>query len=888
VEVICTRAHNPNQDDQSWPHRNQVADHLLQNNPTMYPEQNLQTCSVCGMPLIIENRYVPIDKLGEGGFGVTYLALDLSFRDEQGNPKKRALKRFKHENFLRSDILQRAKDMAIREASTLDDISHSRIPRVFAPCIFEAPRDQRLPLSQPNELEFYLPEQYIAGKDLDKLQNERLQQEKPEFFSTSEIRNILDDILDILKTIHSKNIIHRDIKPSNIIFSASDNRFHLIDFGVVKVIDQIQSQRHETLFADDGFKPPEQLRDDGFQAPEQLQPNKFSEPCTDLYSLAITCISLLTGCRNPNRELQERPYISRWQEVARVDAKLAAALSRMMQPRKEDRYQSADEIIKSLPKKPRGVFWTIGVVGLLAVVAIAFHIPSIICKLQGNCKLVQPIPSEDLPEYFTAGEESLVDDHMNFASNIESTPKCNEAYDLKIAGMKAFKEDRYVDAEKNFSNAIIGFQNTRQKNVNLVIDETHQPSAPSGDYCPYDAETQIFLENTKARLGNKSPITVAVSIPAGDPDQKGVAFEMLIGAAQAQAKFNASGGADDRLLELIIVKDGNKEEFAKQTAESLKINQIPTVKDGQMTTEKVTVLGVVGYLTSSVALSASEVLDNKLIISSTSTAVRSNDENEDEFNLPENVFRTPSTDNIGGADLASYAMEKSFSKILVVYNSGEPYGRSLTKSFKSEIGDMNIADCDLNNVAPASCPDLGEGGAADAILIIVNTNELGKAETIINRKSSAQQVFGGDALYSGNFFARFQSNADAINGMVLAVPWHWNLPNKEGYQGDPDFILGDSGAKITWGTETVSWRVATTYDAMFAITESLKNIKGDLNSDTLLSEFMSFKGTESGIVGATGNINFDANGDRKPFTGLGVLVEVGNESVPTLLDTPER
>lgn len=77
------------------------------------------------------------------------------------------------------------------------------------------------------EQEFYLIEEHIAG---DTLEEEFLKEENK---SESQTIKIVFELLEILKFIHSNNIIHRDIKPSNMIRNQDDKKLCLIDFGAV-------------------------------------------------------------------------------------------------------------------------------------------------------------------------------------------------------------------------------------------------------------------------------------------------------------------------------------------------------------------------------------------------------------------------------------------------------------------------------------------------------------------------------------------------------------------------------------------------------------------------------------------------------------------------------
>jgi serine/threonine protein kinase len=59
-------------------------------------------------------------------------------------------------------------------------------------------------------------------------------------FSEEKIRQLLADLLPVLKIVHERGVIHRDIKPENIMRRRKDGKLMLIDFGVSK-------QSHHTI-----------------------------------------------------------------------------------------------------------------------------------------------------------------------------------------------------------------------------------------------------------------------------------------------------------------------------------------------------------------------------------------------------------------------------------------------------------------------------------------------------------------------------------------------------------------------------------------------------------------------------------------------------------------
>ena len=124
---------------------------------------------------------------------------------------------------------------------------------------------------------FYLVLEYIDGQNLE----EELSQKGK--FSEQEVLEVLQEILKILRFVHSKGIIHRDIKPSNIM-RRRDGKIFLLDFGAVKQVTNAPiGAATSTGIYSMGFAPPEQM------AGGQVFPS------TDLYALAVTAVMLLTA-----------------------------------------------------------------------------------------------------------------------------------------------------------------------------------------------------------------------------------------------------------------------------------------------------------------------------------------------------------------------------------------------------------------------------------------------------------------------------------------------------------------------------------------------------------------------------------------------------------------
>jgi len=255
-------------------------------------------------------RYKIIRRLGGGGFGEAYLAVDTQL---PGTPQC-VVKQLKPQ----TADLATARRLFDREATTLHKLGqgHDQIPRLFAH--FEE-----------NE-EFYLVEEYYEGETLGE-ELQRLQR-----FREPQAIALLQDILSVLQYVHSHNVIHRDIKPSNIIRRKQDGKLALIDFGVVKLINSsnrpaLDTNAQTVAVSTYGYTPPEQQ-------------NGHPRLNSDIYALGVTAIKALTG--KDIRDLQIN--LHNWREQVQVSDELAAILDKMVRLEFQQRYQSVEEVLGDL------------------------------------------------------------------------------------------------------------------------------------------------------------------------------------------------------------------------------------------------------------------------------------------------------------------------------------------------------------------------------------------------------------------------------------------------------------------------------------------------------------------------------------------------------------
>lgn len=279
-------------------------------------------CQYCGTLLIslLRGHYRVIKLLSdEGGFGRTYLAEDVDKLNEQCVVKQLAPK------FQEASALRKAVELFKEEAKRLQQLGeHNQIPTLLA--YFE----------QDNYL--YLVQQFIDGQNLLK----ELQQQGT--FSESKIRQLLLDLLPILKFIHDRGVIHRDIKPQNIIRRQSDGQLVLIDFGASKQLSTTVMMKTGTAIGSHGYTPIEVMQDGK------------AYPASDLFGLGATCFHLLTGIR-PSQLWMEQGFswVTSWRKYLTNSGsgitsrlKLGKVLDKLLKTDIEKRYQSASEVLSDL------------------------------------------------------------------------------------------------------------------------------------------------------------------------------------------------------------------------------------------------------------------------------------------------------------------------------------------------------------------------------------------------------------------------------------------------------------------------------------------------------------------------------------------------------------
>ncbi|OWY64303.1 hypothetical protein B7486_48025 [cyanobacterium TDX16] len=276
-------------------------------------------CTTCGAAIALRDRYIPLKKLGTGGFSVIYTIWDLQTQTE------RVLK-------ILLENSAKARQLFQQEAAILTSLNHPGVPRVEPDGYFH------LPASNSKRDLFCLVMEKIDGQTLEAILD-KYDRGCPEEM----VRDWFGQALEILQVLHSRQIIHRDLKPSNLMLRQETNRLVLIDFGGAK---KRRSRQHSVSAAESSTR----LYSPGYSPPEQSS-GRDVEPAADFYALGRTTIELLTG--QPPSELED-PVTKElsWRHLVQVSPAFADLLDELVQEDARLRPTSATAIEQRLLQSP--------------------------------------------------------------------------------------------------------------------------------------------------------------------------------------------------------------------------------------------------------------------------------------------------------------------------------------------------------------------------------------------------------------------------------------------------------------------------------------------------------------------------------------------------------
>ena len=294
---------------------------------------------------ILAGRYLIGRVLGEGGFGITYLVMDLLqdtrvaikeyFPVDLGNRETGT----NHPN----DVQVAAGEPALHfrngmrrfESEALTLRKFDLLPGIVSVQDF----------FQENNTA-YLVMEYIEGGNLKNYMKSCSEKTGHPIY-WNEAFSLMRPVLDSLQKIHAAGIIHRDISPENILMD-KNVKLVLIDFGSSKTSLASRENRSMTVMVKHGYAPVEQYRTHGDQG-----------PWTDIYAVCATLYHMISGILPEDaieRLIDDKLVpLKNLKLSSPIPVTYSDIIEKGMQTRAADRYQSMEELISDLNTAKREI-----------------------------------------------------------------------------------------------------------------------------------------------------------------------------------------------------------------------------------------------------------------------------------------------------------------------------------------------------------------------------------------------------------------------------------------------------------------------------------------------------------------------------------------------------
>ena len=375
----------------------------------------------------INGTYKILNKIGQGGMSVVYLALN-----ERAN-KKWAIKELRKDGIQDFEIVRQG---LIAETNILKKLSHPNLPDIVDV------------IDEKDSLLIVMD--FIEGEPLSKLLKEHGAQPQ---------ENVIEwgkQLCQVLKYLHAQvpPIIYRDMKPANIMLKP-DGNVTLIDFGTAREFKNSHVEDTTCL----GTR--------GYAAPEQFGGYGQTDARTDIYCLGTTLYHLVTG-HNPAAPPYEMYPIRYWDE--NLSTGFEKILLKCTQLNPKDRYQNCIDLLEALEhykeldesfhrsQKKKMIQFS-----LCAGFTLLFGLGALFCSTK-----IYHIKSKNYEVYLErAAQSSLSDEKQKYYKEaIRLNPGSSKAY-LAMLGDYLKDEEFSIEDERKVSSALYAI-NGSARNIDYL------------------------------------------------------------------------------------------------------------------------------------------------------------------------------------------------------------------------------------------------------------------------------------------------------------------------------------------------------------------------------------------------------------------------------------
>ncbi len=300
----CAKCNNPFPD----PNAQTVQDADSTYQPVSVDESQVPACGT-----LLAGRYQIISPLGAGGMGAVFKAFDRKLT------RVVALKTIYPQLAATPIMMKRFK----QEVLLAQKITHKNVVRIFD-------------IGEDNGIHFITMD-FIAGVTLKEVMTERGK------FPSEEAAAIIRQVALALEAAHSEGVVHRDLKPQNIMID-DDKKIVVMDFGIARSAETSGATQTGALLGTPDYMSPEQARMEDVDAR------------SDIFSLGLIFYELLTGNLAFKGATVVETMFKRTKEQvtppAEIDRNIPKGTNdivvKCLEPLREKRYQSVQEILKDL------------------------------------------------------------------------------------------------------------------------------------------------------------------------------------------------------------------------------------------------------------------------------------------------------------------------------------------------------------------------------------------------------------------------------------------------------------------------------------------------------------------------------------------------------------
>ncbi|HUV22137.1 MAG TPA: serine/threonine-protein kinase [Gammaproteobacteria bacterium] len=279
-----------------------------------------------GPGVTLKERFVLLEKLGQGGMGVVFKAKDLLKVEAKDKDPYVAIK-------VLTDAFKKYSGSFIalqREASKAQRLAHPNIATVY-----DFDRDGNT---------VFMTMEFLQGKPLNQLIKELIK--KP--LKLDQALHIIEELCSGLAYAHEKLLIHSDFKPGNC-FLLNDGHVKLLDFGIARASTQTDEERENTMF------DPAKL---SAVTPAYATPEMFAgmnpDPRDDIYGLACVAYQLLAGGKHPYNKVAS-PKIKELgikpKPIKGLNRRQQKTLMKALTVTREDRIENVEKFAEGMRSK---------------------------------------------------------------------------------------------------------------------------------------------------------------------------------------------------------------------------------------------------------------------------------------------------------------------------------------------------------------------------------------------------------------------------------------------------------------------------------------------------------------------------------------------------------